>query len=220
MNEDYTSENSTVVGIFDDSFQAQRAMDELKQIGLRDDQIDFSMSENASIASSYGSDEETIFYAQEASQAVIRMRPEGRHQEVVDLLHRYGASDVREEPVSVDTGSPSNLRDIHSAGAPVGEPKDRERWDDMTSYYRSRWQQRYSTAGRRWEDYEPAYRYGWERANMSQYRGKSWSEVEPEFRSNWERGHHESPWDRIVDSVRDAWNHITGQDKGGANRAA
>jgi hypothetical protein len=85
-----------------------------------------------------------------------------------------------------------------------------ETWDEASPHYRSRWERHYGAAGRRWEDYEPAYRFGWERSRMDDYRGLSWSEVESKFRSDWEHRHTDSPWDRIADALKDAWESISG----------
>ncbi len=125
------------------------------------------------------------------------MRSKARHREVPDLLLGVGAIDVR--TIDDEMG---------------------DRWEDQRSRYRSRWQQRYGTAGRRWEDYEPAYRFGWERSRTPGYRGRRWSDVEAEFRRDWESRHEVSPWARIADAVRDAWEDLAGEPDRPADRAA
>ncbi len=253
MDKEMSGGGPMVVGIFDDTYQAEIAIDELKKIGIPDDRIDFAMSEESSVAGSYTAGEEPLVYGKESSQAIVSVRAEERRQEVIDLLHRYGAYDVRgaetEEAEAIpgssydaardrpiDASSPRRVTDAGtynvkmggtgevetgaSGGRPTGSQGGGSRWEDMTSYYRSRWQQRYGTAGRRWEDYEPAYRYGWEKGSMPSHRGRAWSDVEPELRTDWETQHHESPWSRVVDAVRDAWEHITGHGRSDADRAA
>jgi uncharacterized protein (TIGR02271 family) len=80
--------------------------------------------------------------------------------------------------------------------------------------YRQRWQAQYGTTGSRWEDYEPGYRYGWEMRNDPRYRGRSWAETEPELRRDWETRHHDKPWDRVRDAIRDTWEERTeGRDR-------
>jgi hypothetical protein len=220
MEERFVDDTSAVIGVFDSTDEAERALLELGQIGFGDDRVKFAMSEALTIIGSYSAGGEPVHSAHEAAEAVIRVQAEDRQQEVVDLLHRYGAFDVRiaggEEPVFI---SPGNFRDVGSPGnriAAEGSTGSRydaargsESWEDVQTYYRSRWQQRYGAAGRRWEDYEPAYRYGWERAKEEDYRGRPWSAVEPEFRSDWEQRHHTSPWDRVAGAVRDVWESIT-----------
>ena len=60
-----------------------------------------------------------------------------------------------------------------------------------------------------WEDAEPAYRYGWELHNRPAYRGRTWSEIEDQARRDWAVQHAETPWDRVRDNVREAWEHAT-----------
>jgi len=83
-----------------------------------------------------------------------------------------------------------------------------ERWNDVRSEFRSRWEQR--TGGRGvWEEHEPSYRYGWEMANRPEYQNRSWSAAEPELRRDWETRHHDRPWDPAMDAIRDAWESVT-----------
>ena len=77
--------------------------------------------------------------------------------------------------------------------------------------YRNQWQQRYGTSGGRWEDYEPSYRYGWERRNDPRYRGRSWTEAEPELRRDWETRHPETPWEKAGRAIRETWEEKTGR---------
>jgi uncharacterized protein (TIGR02271 family) len=83
-------------------------------------------------------------------------------------------------------------------------------WNEVMPSFRTSWQQRYGSSGGRWEDYEPGYRYGWEMAGKPEYRGRSWTQVEPEFRRDWETRHHDKPWDRIGDTIREGWERMTG----------
>ena len=80
------------------------------------------------------------------------------------------------------------------------------RWEDEVAHHRTDWQQRYGTAGGRWEEAEPAYRYGWEKANDRQYHNRSWAEAEPDLRRDWEGRQGRPGWDRAGAWARDAWN--------------
>lgn len=82
------------------------------------------------------------------------------------------------------------------------------RWEDVLPTYRQHWQTNHSTA-ERWDDYEPAYRYGFDQYNTGQYSGRSWEQLEPDFRTDWSNRYPDKPWDRAVDSIKHAWNHLT-----------
>jgi uncharacterized protein YrrD len=96
---------------------------------------------------------------------------------------------------------------------PVARTERTEHWDDVRTRYRSRWEQRTAGRGGLWEEHEPGYRYGWEMASRPEYRTRSWSTAEPELRQDWEHRHHDRPWDRVVDAIRDAWDDVTGRDE-------
>jgi uncharacterized protein (TIGR02271 family) len=78
-------------------------------------------------------------------------------------------------------------------------------WDEAMPRYRERWQQRHARSGGRWEEDEPAYRYGYDLRNRSEYRGRGWSEVEPDVRRDWETRNPNTPWDRARESIRETW---------------
>jgi hypothetical protein len=88
-------------------------------------------------------------------------------------------------------------------------------WTTERSWWQENFRSRpYATADRGFDFYEPAYRYGHESANR--YRGRSWSDAENDLRRDWDkyeyRGAGRSTWEEIKDSVRDAWNRVTGDD--------
>lgn len=132
-------------------------------------------------------------------QAVVREEVEIGKRPVQETQTVSGT--VRREEASIDRTGDVN---VHG-------------WDEATSGFRQRWQQRYGSTGSRYEDYEPGYRYGYEMANDPRYQGRDWSEIEPDLRRNygtWGQGHGyrytESDWDRIQDSVHDAWDESRG----------
>ena len=61
--------------------------------------------------------------------------------------------------------------------------------------------------------YEPAYRYGWESANHTDYRGRKFHEVENDLERGWEKakGQAKETWGDIKDATRDAWNRVRGE---------
>jgi uncharacterized protein (TIGR02271 family) len=81
-------------------------------------------------------------------------------------------------------------------------------WNEEMPHYRSVWEQRYGHRGGRWEEHEPGYRYAWEQRNDARYRNRSWTEAEPELRRDWETRYRDKPWDRAVNTLRDAWECV------------
>lgn len=66
----------------------------------------------------------------------------------------------------------------------------------------------YYSAGREWLDYEPAYRYGYER--FLNCCGRRFEEVEADLARDWS-GHRASSrlhWSEAREAVRDGWHHI------------
>jgi stress response protein YsnF len=57
--------------------------------------------------------------------------------------------------------------------------------------------------------YQPAYRYGYEMAGESRFRGRTFEQSEPELRTEYNRRYPGGTWDRIKDSVRYGWNKVT-----------
>jgi len=78
-------------------------------------------------------------------------------------------------------------------------------WADVMPTYRTRWQSQYGTSGGRWEDYEPAYRFGYESSSMPDYQGQSWDQAEPNLRREWATRDPRTPWEKVKDAVRSAW---------------
>jgi hypothetical protein len=75
-------------------------------------------------------------------------------------------------------------------------------------YWRENFRRRpYYEAEREFSEYEPAYRYGWERAGLSEYRNRSFEEVEVELRRGWESTEQEPrpSWDDARQPARDAF---------------
>jgi len=92
----------------------------------------------------------------------------------------------------------------------------RHGWDRITpdtdadDWYRSDWNDHYSSLGGSYDDYAPAYRYGTEMRTSARYRDRSWDEVESDLKSDWETRHPgASTWDRFKAAVRRGWDKIT-----------
>jgi len=92
----------------------------------------------------------------------------------------------------------------------------RHGWDRITpdmdtdDWYRSDWNDHYSSLGGSYDDYAPAYRYGTDMRTSARYRDRSWDEVESDLKSDWEARHPgASTWDRFKAAVRRGWDKIT-----------
>jgi len=145
-------------------------------------------------------EEEARYYEEEVrgGRTLVAVRADGRMDEADSILHDFGAYDVEHRdraPASAGTATTSGV---------VG------RWEDEAPRYRSRWQERSGTTGGAWADYEPAYRYGWETRSRPEYRDRRWDDVEPDLRRDWEMRHPATPWDRMREAIRDAWESTTG----------
>jgi len=77
---------------------------------------------------------------------------------------------------------------------------------DFRSYYDST----LANKGYTYEQYSPVFRYGYGLANDSRYRNKSWNDIESSARTDWE-AKNPGTWDDFKDSVRYAWQRVTGQ---------
>jgi uncharacterized protein YrrD len=147
-----------------------------------------------------------------------------------EVVHREGSSAIdslsgtprttrrahmtEAQPPRVEYAEPIRHTDSTLTDTTLTRPTDRvEHWDDVRGRYRTRWEQRMAGRGGLWEEHEPGYRYGWEMANRQDFRGRTWTTAEPDLRRDWESRHHDRPWDRVSDAIRDAWDEVTGRDE-------
>jgi hypothetical protein len=95
----------------------------------------------------------------------------------------------------------------------------REDWQKIAPEFRLRWQERLPDHTERWEDHEPWYRYGYEHGFDPQFEDLEWCDVEADLRMKYpewaERQGYahdgDDRWQRFKDSVRDAWETVTGR---------
>jgi hypothetical protein len=95
----------------------------------------------------------------------------------------------------------------------VADPDAYRDWSEVSESYRSVWVARPDADQGRWEDYEPAYRYGYERRADPRYSDRRWDEVEPELQTDYPRWRKRrgyppaaTEWARTRDSVRGGWD--------------
>jgi hypothetical protein len=111
-----------------------------------------------------------------------------------------------------DNLSKGNFSDIGLNGTSSSAGSISGDWNLDQQWWRENFRNRpYVTEDRRFEDYEPGYRFGYESANR--YRGKNWNDVEFNLSTDWERyeGHGSSTWESVKETVRDAWDNVTGK---------
>ncbi len=95
-----------------------------------------------------------------------------------------------------------------------------EDWNEYRGRYEADYDMHYGTTGRPWQDYEPAYRFGHDLGCREEYRNQDWATVEPHARKHWESGDGangesgglKGAWEDFKDSVRYAWNEVTGKE--------
>jgi len=85
-------------------------------------------------------------------------------------------------------------------------------WSRDRGWWRDNFMNRpYAMADRTFEDYEPGYRFAYQ--SYALYRGRNFSDVEPDLRSGWNTFEgRRSTWENVKDSVRDAWDRLTGKE--------
>jgi hypothetical protein len=86
-------------------------------------------------------------------------------------------------------------------------------WTRDRGWWRDNFMSRpYATADRTFEDYEPGYRYAYE--SYPRYKGRKFSDVEPDLRTGFTKfeGRGRSTWENVRESVRDAWDKLTGRE--------
>jgi len=76
--------------------------------------------------------------------------------------------------------------------------------------FRANYNQNYADSGYDFTVYDPAYRYGYNLATNPKYEDKDWADIEPEVHSYWDTNY-PGTWDRIKNSIRDAWYEVTGR---------
>ena len=82
-------------------------------------------------------------------------------------------------------------------------------YEDYAEDFQSDFRSRYEAQGSRYEDYEPAYRFGHALRSEQRYAGRPWEEVELEAERDWAIRYPDSPWQRVKDAVRHAWERVT-----------
>jgi hypothetical protein len=110
-----------------------------------------------------------------------------------------------------DNLAKGNTTDIGLGGNTSSSPISGD-WNLDQAWWRANFRDRpYVSVDRRFEEYEPSLRFGYHSANR--YRGQNWNDVEHHLKTDWEayEGRGESTWEHVKESVRDAWDNVTGK---------
>ncbi|HWQ13163.1 MAG TPA: hypothetical protein VNL77_10200, partial [Roseiflexaceae bacterium] len=92
----------------------------------------------------------------------------------------------------------------------VGETAVYQPYEAYDADFRQHYQTYSISSGYAYDQYSTVYRYGHSLATDAIYRGKSWDEIEADARRRWEATN-PNTWERFKDSVRYAWERVTGQ---------
>jgi len=114
--------------------------------------------------------------------------------------------------VGMDNLNKGNTSDIGLTGSTAGTGAISGDWNLDQQWWRENFRDRpYVSADRTFEYYEPGYVFGYQAANG--YRGRNFNDVEPNLRADFDRfeGRGQSTWENMKDSVRDAWDKVTGK---------
>lgn len=84
-------------------------------------------------------------------------------------------------------------------------------YSDYDSDFRNHYQNNMSSYGGAYDDYAPAYRYGYETASDTRYRGRDYASVESDLRRDYETRYPGHTWDRVKNAVRYGWDKVTGR---------
>jgi hypothetical protein len=116
-------------------------------------------------------------------------------------------SDMGDRPMS---GSQTRMeKDMNASD--TGRTLERGAEFDMENpVYRNHYSTYLADSGYPYDYYVPAYRFGYDLSRDNRYRDSNWDVVEMDARRDWEV-QHPGTWERFKNSIRYAWEDITGQ---------
>ncbi len=100
--------------------------------------------------------------------------------------------------------------------APGVSPADMDRplartFEMYRDDFRRDWSRRFAHSGLDYARYEPAYRFGFERALHPPYGDLDWSAIEATARDEWEAAH-PGTWSTFADAIRYGWDRVRDED--------
>lgn len=195
-----------------------------EQVNLRHEKVSVERRPVDRDAGDVGADafqDRTIEMTETAEEAVVAKtarvieevvvgKSEHEHTETIrDTVRR---TDVDVEQLGADrtstTGTTGTTRTTGTTGAGSTSSTSSTGYDD--TYYRNYYNTNLTNSGYTYDQYSPVFRYGEALGTSDRYRGKDWTVVEPEARREWEN-RNPGTWDEFKDSVRHAWDRVTGK---------
>ncbi len=112
--------------------------------------------------------------------------------------------DVRQKSATIEDKVRHTEVDVQQLGA----DQQASNYAQFDQDYRAHFSSRYGSEGGRYEEYEPAYQFGHALRTDQRYAGRSWDEVQTEAERDWRARHPDTPWERMKDAVRHAWERV------------
>ncbi|GCF06531.1 hypothetical protein [Dictyobacter arantiisoli] len=117
-----TYQTPLIVGIFQAENPARQAVDTLRTLGLRYDQVGVAINSSSHATSDLQSDleklgmpeEQASYYnnAYKSGKIVVSIRPDGREQEVSEILQSNGAYSFEQDtPAAAESNQPGNVEE-------------------------------------------------------------------------------------------------------------
>jgi len=154
-------------------------------------------------------------------RVVVERSPVDRRASEADLgAFKEGMTELREKAEEAVVSKTARVVEEVRVGKEVTERKqkikdtarrtevDVQRAGDDD--YRAHWQEASASQGGQYDEYLPAYQYGATAAGSREFKGRGWNEVEPNLRHDWEARNPGSAWERFKDSVRHAFEKMSG----------
>jgi hypothetical protein len=109
------------------------------------------------------------------------------------------------------TGTPTTTATVSSSTATTATPTTV--YGDYSTYeprFRMDYDRNFVSSGYDYVQFDPAYRYGYTLATDPKYTDYDWESLEPEAQAYWDKNY-PGTWDRVRNSIRDAWYEVTGR---------
>ncbi len=202
----------TVVALFEDVNDAQRAVEELLSKGFHSDDISVVRKHEQSGTRTDLTDvgvaaKDVEFYSdgiQRGGTLVAVRTSEFEYGDAMRILHDFSAASMgarlTERPPIGATGTKGNPDPYTSVYA--------RSFEDLEGEFRKDWETRYGSTGGDYARYRPAYEYGWEAYRL--FGARTWDAIEPELAEDWLHRHPTEPWADVRDAVRTAWERRKG----------
>uniref|UniRef100_Q01PI0 DUF2382 domain-containing protein n=1 Tax=Solibacter usitatus (strain Ellin6076) TaxID=234267 RepID=Q01PI0_SOLUE len=142
--------------------------------------------------------DQSVEVSEMVEEPVIQKRARVREEVVVGKETTQRTEKIRDNVRRTEV----KVENLESETGTTGEYRDDFRRDYET---------RYAGSSEPYETVQPAYEYGYSRANDTRYQGRQWSDVEEDLRTDYMRQNPNSSWDRVKGAVRYGWEKVTGK---------